>query len=142
MKDYVFESRPVAQKEAIVQGPNYRFTILTDGLFRAEWSSDGQFEDRASTFAINRDLPVPKFKVLDSEDEVEIVTDRFHLSYDKKRFSAGGLFCDFTAKVTQWGAQWRYGDFGEEKNKVEQKWRNNMGGTARTLDEASFRFAV
>ena len=138
MKDYVFQSHPIAKKEAIVQGPNYRFTILTDGLFRAEWSDDGQFEDRASTFVINRDLPIPQFKVLDSEHELEIVTDRFHLSYDKKRFSASGLFCDFAAKVTQWGAQWRYGDYGEdEKKHVDQQRRKNLGGTARTLDEVS-----
>ena len=137
MKDYQFETHPIAHKDAIVQGPNYRFTILTDGVFRAEWSEDGEFEDRASTFVINRKLPVPKFKVIDSEQELEIVTDRFHLSYDKKRFSASGLLCDFTAKVTLWGAQWRYGDYSDDKQSVEQKWRKNMGGTARTLDEVS-----
>jgi hypothetical protein len=47
------------------------------------------------------------------------------------------LLCDFTAKVTLWGAQWRHGDYSEEKEKVEQQWRKNLGGTARTLDEVS-----
>lgn len=137
MKDYHFETHPVANQDAIIQGPNYRFTILTDGLFRAEWSEDGKFEDRASTFVINRDFPVPKFKLIEDENELEIITDRFHLSYDKKRFSASGLLCDFTAKVTLWGAQWRYGDYSEGEKHVDQKWRKNMGGTARTLDEVN-----
>lgn len=142
MKDYVFESKPKAHPDAIVQGPNYRFTILTDGLFRYEWSEDGKFEDRASTFVINRELPVPKFKVIDNKDEIEIVTDRFHISYDKKRFSTSGLMASFTAKVTQWGAPWRYGDFGQDESKHDQAPRRNLGGTARTLDEVDGRCSM
>ena len=33
--------------------------MLTDGLLRLEYSADGVFEDRASAFALFRDLPVP-----------------------------------------------------------------------------------
>ncbi|PVH81593.1 glycoside hydrolase family 31 protein [Cadophora sp. DSE1049] len=130
MKDYVFPSKPVANPKSIVQGPNYRFTILTDRLFRYEWAEDGTFEDRASTFAINRELPVPKFRVVDREDELEIITSHFHLSYDKKRFSSSGLMASFSAKITLWGAQWRFGS-GRQ--------RENLGGTARTLDEVDGR---
>ena len=127
MKDYVFSTKPQAHPDAIIQGPHYRFTILTDRLIRYEWSHDGKFEDRASTFAINREFPVPKFKVIDHGHELEIVTDYCHIEYDKKRFSTSGLFANFNAKVTLWGAQWRYGETLPE-------WRANLGGTARTLD--------
>ena len=130
MKDYKFETTPQANKDAIVQGENYRFTILTDRLIRYEWAADGKFEDRASTFAISRDFPAPKFHVYDKgADELTIGTEHFVLDYDKQRFSASGLLVSFNSKITQWGAQWRYGH-GHS---------GNLGGTARTLDEANGR---
>jgi len=62
-----FLTSPKADPEAIIGGGDkpYRFTILTDGLFRFEYAADCIFEDRASTFAIVRKLPVPKFRVID-----------------------------------------------------------------------------
>lgn len=81
---------PVAHPQAIVSGPNYRFTVLTNRLVRYEWAPDGLFEDRASTFAINRYFPVPRFRLLDGDD-VQIITEHFHLSYNKKRFTPGGV---------------------------------------------------
>lgn len=62
--------QPVAKAEAVVGGGKdqpYRFTVLTDGLIRFEYAADCVFEDRASTFATNRNLPVPKFRVNDKE---------------------------------------------------------------------------
>jgi len=129
MKDYVFSSKPKANADAIVQGSHYRFTVLTDRLIRYEWSYDGKFEDRASTFALNREFPVPKFRTIDNNDELEIITDHFHLTYDKKKFTASGLMASFNAKITLWGAQWRYGSAFD----------SNLGGTARTLDEVDGR---
>src|ERR1700749_863132 len=93
MKHYHFESKPVAHQDAAICGPHYRFTILTDRLIRYEWSYDGKFEDRASTFAINREFPVPKFQVIVRPDGLEVINEHFHLSYDKKRFSPSGLLC-------------------------------------------------
>ncbi|KAJ9664860.1 hypothetical protein H2201_005081 [Coniosporium apollinis] len=129
---YNFPRKPLANPEAIVKGNTYRFTVLTDGLIRYEWAEDGQFEDRASTFAINRQLPVPEFKVYDSDDTLEIVTNRFHLTYDKKRFTPSGFLVVVHGKITQWGSQWRYG----------LPDRANLGGTARTLDEADGRIPL
>ena len=126
-----FQTNPVANPQAIVSGPNYRFTILTDRLIRYEWASDGCFEDRASTFAINRHFPTPKFYTVDTADNLEIISDHFHLSYDKKRFSPGGLVVHFKFKYTNWGAPWQYG--------VEECKGLNMGGTARTLDHCNGR---
>ncbi|KQY23470.1 glycoside hydrolase [Cellulomonas sp. Root485] len=118
-------SRPVADPRAVVQGPTYRLTVLTDGLVRLEHSADGDFEDRASTFALNRDLPVPDFRVIESETHVEVVTDRFHLVYDRRPFSTSGLSLSVLGGISSYHSVWRY---GEEPS--------GLGGTARTLDLA------
>ncbi|KAF7587096.1 hypothetical protein BBP40_007715 [Aspergillus hancockii] len=123
MDKYVFSTKPKANPNAIVAGPNYRFTILTDRLVRFEWAEDNRFEDRASTFAINRDLPVPEYRVIDN-DGLEIITEHLHLSYDKKRFSPDGMVAHINAKTTKYGTEWRFGTAPTL----------NLGGTARTLD--------
>ncbi|KAK8009113.1 glycosyl hydrolases family 31-domain-containing protein [Apiospora marii] len=124
MDQYKFPCEPVANEESTVKGPQYRFTLINDKLLRYEWAEDGIFEDRASTFAIHRKFPKPEFRVRETEAELSIITPSLHLTYDKKRFSPNGLGATFTAKMTDWGAEWR---FGEEPT-------GNLGGTARTLD--------
>jgi len=122
---YDFPTRPLAHSDAIVVGEKYRFIILTDGLLRFEWAEDGIFEDRASTFAINRDLAVPDFYVWDRGTSIEIVTKRFHLIYNKQKFSPEGLSILLKGNIT---AKWTYGQ------KV-----SNLGGTVRTLDGVNGR---
>lgn len=123
MGEPVFQTHPEANPEAIVQGPNYRFTLLNERLIRFEWAEDGQFEDRASTFAINREFPTPKFRVVDGE-EVQIITDHFLVSYTKEKFSPQSLVFHFNGKSIKYGSPWRFGTPTEF----------NLGGTARTLD--------
>ncbi|KAL6364662.1 hypothetical protein LRP88_00632 [Fusarium phalaenopsidis] len=115
---------PVARPESIVQGSQWRFTVISEGVLRYEWAADGFFEDRASTFAVNRNLPTPKFRVVESDNKLDIISSAFHLSYDKKRFSTNGLSASIVGKVTLWGSYWRYG----------QEQGGNLGGTSRTLD--------
>lgn len=122
---YDFKTRPVAHTDAIVAGDKYRFTILTDGLLRFEWAEDGRFEDRASTFAINRKLAVPDFYVWDRGVGIEIVTKRLHVVYDKKKFSADGFKIHLKGSVT---GTWNYGQNV-----------SNLGGTTRTLDGVNGR---
>lgn len=125
---------PVADDAAIVggKGVNYRFTMLTDGLIRYEYSPDGEFEDRASTFAINRKQPVPKFRVVELEDGgMEIVTERMRLTYDKKEFTTNGLSIAVLGNISDWHSVWRYGQSC-----------GDLGGTARTLDEADGRIPL
>jgi len=129
-----FRTSPKARGGSIVTAPDakYRFTVLTDGLLRYEWSSDGRFEDRASTFVINRDLPTPTFRVLDQEEGgLEIITARFHLSYGKTGFTASSLTAQVLGNVSDWKSRWRYGTSAE-----------NLGGTARTLDDVDGRMAL
>lgn len=49
---------PAARKEAVVQGENYRFTVLTAGLLRMEYSACGCFEDCATQTVVNRRFPL------------------------------------------------------------------------------------
>jgi alpha-glucosidase (family GH31 glycosyl hydrolase) len=120
---------PLAHPDAIVQGDRWRITVLADGLVRLEWSDDGAFEDRASTFAIHRDLPVPRFEVFEGEAALEIVTDRLRLTYDRGPFSAAGLSVQVRGNVSNYHSVWRYGEAT----------RSNLGGTTRTLDEVDGR---
>ncbi|KAL4807452.1 glycosyl hydrolases family 31-domain-containing protein [Aspergillus unguis] len=109
---------------ATIHGPTYRFTLLGDRLIRFEWAADGQFEDRASTFAINRRQPMPtSVQVLDGE-ELQIITEHVHVSYTKEKFSPESLVFHFSGKSTKYGKPWRFGTPPEF----------NLGGTARTLD--------
>jgi len=129
MEKYCFPCEPLAPPAAIVQGKCYRFTVLSDRVLRCEWAEDGAFEDRASTFAINRHFPVPKFRVKDSDGQLEILTEHMHLTYDKKRFSSIGLTATFHHRTVLWGAQWRF----------DADVKGNLGGTVRTLDEVDGR---
>ncbi|KAK8049865.1 glycoside hydrolase [Apiospora phragmitis] len=115
-------------------GANYRFTLLADGLLRYEWAPDGVFEDRPSAFAATRnssnpgESKVPDHRIKESDSLLEIITTRFHLTYNKQEFSPHGLFA-IVANHTR--STWRYG-----------KDEENEGGTARTLDGVDGRMEV
>lgn len=128
-----FPTIPLANPAAIVGGRTcqYRFTVLTDGLVRCEYDLDSIFEDTASTFAINRRLPVPDYRVVDVGSDLEIITEKFHLRYDKNEFSANGLSVQCRGNLTEWHSTWRFGDESI-----------GLGGTARTLDEANGRIPL
>ncbi|KAJ5288241.1 hypothetical protein N7478_003927 [Penicillium angulare] len=128
MHRYSFPHSPVANPDAIISAGKHRFTVLTDGLLRYEWAEDNQFEDRASVLAINRQLPVPEFRVIEDQQALQILTSRFHLSYDKQAFSANGLSAVIKGNYGPHVSVWRYGAQA-----------SNLGGTTRTLDEADGR---
>uniref|UniRef100_UPI0039F12184 glycoside hydrolase family 31 protein n=1 Tax=Sinomonas sp. G460-2 TaxID=3393464 RepID=UPI0039F12184 len=119
-----FATSPQAHPAAIVQGPNYRFTVLTSQLIRLEYSATGEFEDRASQVVLHRDLEVPEFRVVDEPHRLEIVTKHAHLVYDKREFTAHGLSIKVLGGVSNYHSVWHYGEPEE----------TNLGGTARTLD--------
>ena len=55
--------QPLAAPGAIIQGPHYRFTILTSRLIRAEYSPTGTFYDGQTQTVLNRDFPVPHYEI-------------------------------------------------------------------------------
>jgi len=119
------ETRPVASPAAVVQGETFRITVLTDGLLRLEYAQDGRFEDRASAFAVVRDLPLPQYRVIDGPHHLEILTDRVHLVYDREPFSTSGLSIQVRGNISNYNSVWRFGEPVD-----------GLGGTARTLDNA------
>lgn len=114
-----------AAEGAVVQGKEYRFTVLTDCMIRMEYQKDGRFTDTATQVIANRAFPVPEFRVIDGEEQLEIVTEKLHLYYNRKPFSAEGLTVELKKGFAVYGSIWHYGDEVHD-----------LGGTARTLDNA------
>ena len=88
-----------------------------------EWSEDGRFEDRATLTFVNRETPVPDFKVRDTKSRLTITTPALTLTYTK-----GGKFSDKNLKAVF------------RLNGREVVWTpgtedpQNLMGTTRTLD--------
>ncbi|MET0967157.1 MAG: TIM-barrel domain-containing protein [Nakamurella sp.] len=122
---YRITTRPVAEPASVIRGDRFRITVLTAGLLRLEYADDGIFEDRASAFALYRDLPVPDFRVIDTDLSLEILTERIHLVYDRAAFSTSGLSIQIRGNISTYHSVWRFGEIPDD-----------LGGTARTLDKA------
>ncbi len=124
MMNYRLPTAGNSKKEAIVQGKNYRITVLTPSLLRLEYSENGYFEDRATQSVINRCFEVPSFHVShEAASGVEwliIETDNILLRYNGQPFSSEGL--QIQIKDLD-GTNWH---FGQELH--------DLKGTYRTLD--------
>lgn len=116
---------PKADAKAVVTSGNARFTVLTPQLIRMEWSADGQFEDRATLTFVNRETPVPEFKVRESKSKLTITTPALTLTYLKNgKFSDKILKAVFTLNGKE--VVWTPGMENPQ----------NLLGTTRTLDGA------
>ncbi|KAL9050648.1 MAG: hypothetical protein Q9162_006507 [Coniocarpon cinnabarinum] len=137
MPQLSFSSKPKANPAAVVGAGNhkYRFTVLTEGLLRYEYAADGTFEDRPSFFAVNREQPVPEFRVIESEENLEIITKYYHLYYNKQEFSSRGLRVQVLGGATVSNSFWRYGFHHEAEH-------YRLGGTTRTLDRIDGRMEL
>jgi alpha-glucosidase len=115
---------PSPHNAATVTEGDARFTVLTDRLVRMEWSSGGNFEDRASFVFLNRRMPIPQFDTLKKDGWLEIRTSRLTVRYKL----GSGKFEDANLEV-----RYRVGG----KPEVWTPGMNdtaNLGGTIRTLD--------
>ena len=123
--ELIAETHPETALENIIKGDCWRISVLTEGLLRLEYDPDGIFEDRATQSVWNRNFPKSTFRVIDGDDSLEIITPKAHLIYDRKPFSANGLSIQAIGNYSAYHSIWHYGeDF------------KDLGGTARTLDEA------
>lgn len=109
-----------------VTGEHYRITVLASRMLRLEYCESNIFEDRPSVFACCRNFDAPKFEVCRHNGKLEIHTEYLSLFYDEKPFSPGGLSVKVRSETRGIYSTWHYGD----------KLRENLGGTARTLDMA------
>lgn len=133
----MYHVQPKADPKNVICGKNYRFTVITSRMIRMEYEPDGRFEDGATKLAFCRDFGEVPFELRETEEHLEIVTEHLHLFYDKAPFSQGNP-CIRVKNMREhktWG--WSYG-------MPELRWqarpgisgRDNLGGTAKTLDGA------
>ncbi len=123
--EYKLKMQPKANAGAVCAGENYRFTVLTSRLIRIEYSEDGNFEDRATQMAINRNFDVPDYRVVQNGSGLEIITKHLRLVYNGGKFEENSLSIHLRGNFSAYHSVWYYGD------KI-----STLGGTARTLDEA------
>ncbi len=130
-KELRARTHPKANPKNIVQGNHYRISILTEGLFRLEYAKNSKFEDHATQTVWNRDFPETSFKLLDRPDELEIITSKAHLIYNKEEFSPNGLSIEAVGDYSAYDSIWHYGENFQ-----------SLKGTARTLDTADGRIPL
>ena len=120
---------PVMNPVTTLQGDRWRIGLITESLIRLEWSDSGVFEDNASLMAVDRAFrPAGSVEFTTSERDGLLVveTSALRLTYDRKPFSKEGLSIVVKGVPDSQFNTWHYGDAD----------RGNLGGTARTLDEA------
>ena len=108
----------ISDKNSIILGKKFRFTILTERLIRLEYSEQGIFEERATSLVVNRKFSVPEFFVTHSEMLMEVKTKYFTLIYDKEKpFKSSKLSVGGNIKVQLNGTdkEW-YFDHPEARN--------------------------
>lgn len=107
----------------VIKGDKYRFTLLTKSLVRMEYSEEGYFVDDPTQVVVNRVFPEFEFEMEETDNSIDIYTDSFHLSYNKKVFSSQGLTVTMKSNFSDYNNKWFYG---------EQI--STLKGTTRTLD--------
>ncbi len=117
--------RPVADPANVLTGDGYRITVLDEGLVRLEYSPAGEFEDRPSQAVVDRAFPPVAFEAVETDDRLTVHTPRLQLLYDKRPFSTEGLSVAAKGGLNSRDSVWRFG-----------LPTPNLGGTARTLDNA------
>lgn len=96
----------------------WRITVLTSRLFRLEYSTEQQFEDRLSQIVVNRDFDEVACTFSLDGDAVRITTADSVMWVSRDSF-------DFSVESPCGGSLWSWGAP-----------LHNLGGTARTLDNA------
>lgn len=113
---------PIAKNNCVVVG-NARFSILSDRIIRLEYSSTGNFEDRATQHVWFRNFDIPFEKRVDGES-LTIETSYLKLTYDA---SLSTFDDNLKIELKENGTVWSYGDIDND----------NLKGTYRTLDECN-----
>lgn len=107
------------------QDSTVRFSVITNGVIRMEYSPEGKFVDDASFIASERLYPISSYSIKEENGILHIITDKMSLSYrlGSGPFDQNNLNIVSSEELsTQFN--WHPGD-------VQQA---NLGGTYRTLD--------
>ncbi len=90
----------------IFKGKKYRITILSEMLIRFEYNENGDFEDRPTEFARNRNFETPKMEVKEDNNYLQITTSFFTLQYHKEKpFTGTKIAPDSNLRVSLNGTE-------------------------------------
>jgi hypothetical protein len=67
----------------VVSHGNARFTVLTEGVVRMEYSSSRSFNDESTIAVLHRNLPTTSAVSLVDGSKITIETHNFELTYDR-----------------------------------------------------------
>ena len=121
-------ARPLAAPENVIQGDRYRITVLDPGLLRLEYAESGEFEDRPSQTVLDRAFEPARFELTETDAGSSCTRSGCSSSTTSGPFSTEGLSVAAKGGVSNYDSVWRFGLHVD-----------NLGGTARTLDEADGR---
>jgi alpha-glucosidase (family GH31 glycosyl hydrolase) len=119
------QNNSVANQKSIIKVNNARFTILSEGLIRMEYSNKNKFIDEASQVIVNRNLPLVNFQQKINKKHLTIETNKFKLKYTLN----SGEFNSSNLQIIVF-----------RENKKDELWKpgtidnQNLKGTSRTLD--------
>ncbi|MBQ2639730.1 MAG: DUF5110 domain-containing protein [Bacilli bacterium] len=77
-------TRARSDDKSIVQGSNFRISIITERIVRLEFSPSGQFIDRPTQLVSRRDLGLANFRVTQDTTYINVSTKYFELKYIKR----------------------------------------------------------
>ncbi len=79
-------NKGIANKESIIQGQKFRFTLLTERLIRFEYSENGKFIDALTPLVMNRVFPKVNFHIVQNDNSSLIFeTPYFTVEYQKEK---------------------------------------------------------
>ena len=102
------KSKLLSDKDSYIIGQKYRFTVLSPRLMRLEYSPSGIFEDRPTSFVVNRAFPKMMYSVTESETLIQIDTGIFTLTYVKNsELKSGALGSNIKAVINGTKIEWQ-----------------------------------
>ncbi len=83
-KQFEFDAtKAKSDNKAVIQGSNYRISVITERIVRLEYSPSGSFVDLPTQLVRKRNLGLPNFSVQQDANLLQITTKYFVLLYAK-----------------------------------------------------------
>ena len=75
-----YDPNPATESLVVASDKKFRAQVLTEDLFRFEYSETGEFENRPTLTFVNRNLTdVPKFSHFEQDGKLVILTTNFNI---------------------------------------------------------------
>ena len=88
----------------VIEGENYRISVLTESLVRLEYSEDGVFEDGQTQVVQHRDFGPVACEVIETEEVLDLHTEHLHLHFEKGPFAPDRLSSNSRVSMQSMGA--------------------------------------